>query len=317
MFIRYQTVRNSAIGAFAALASAGLYFSMGKSERLSSSIQHTETSEYIPSAQQNDVPENKPQAEVTEMKGQALLDNSTSTNTAENVPIEDKPTPQIPQTDSAKTPQPPVRTAPPASATTPDTKKAISNTETILVTAMKIAQSPSTGRQGKDILGPSSPWKINLYDDDENGTWDRGKVDNNRDEIDDEKWVFKNGLWEKDDGKYVWKNNAWAINEPSKPSSKVNAPTSPNADTLLNARYAEAMKIATSPSQKGKGKDVLGSKHPWKLNLYDDDSDGKWDRGKLDTNRDDIDDEKWNFKSGRWEKDNGQQIWDGKNWAKP
>ena len=69
-----------------------------------------------------------------------------------------------------------------------------------------------------------------------------------------------------------------------------------------------------SAASSGKGKDVLGSSSPWKLNLYDDDKDGKWDRGKMDFDRDDVDDEKWNFKQGRWEKDGGKMIWNGTNW---
>ena len=77
-------------------------------------------------------------------------------------------------------------------------------------------------------------------------------------------------------------------------------------------RFAER---TADPS--GKGKDVLGASSPWKLNLYDDDKDGKWDRGKLDTNRDDIDDEKWNFKHGRWEREGGAMIWNGSAWTKP
>ena len=77
------------------------------------------------------------------------------------------------------------------------------------------------------------------------------------------------------------------------------------------------MKLANgraNSSGKGKGKDVLGSRSPWKLNLYDDNRDGRWERGKLDTNRDGVEDEKWNFKNGRWEKDGGASIWDGQNW---
>ena len=82
-------------------------------------------------------------------------------------------------------------------------------------------------------------------------------------------------------------------------------------------RYRAAMQIATARADRsGKGKDVLGSRSPWKLNLYDDDKDGQWDRGKLDTNRNDIDDEKWNFKDGRWEKDGGSTIWVGNDWQK-
>lgn len=99
-------------------------------------------------------------------------------------------------------------------------------------------------------------------------------------------------------------------NDVSTPAKNIAAT---NDEQLLQA----AMRIANAPAAKGKGKDVLGGRNPWKLNLYDDDNDGRWDRGKLDYNRDDIDDEKWNFKKGRWEKDGGSQIWDGTIWKNP
>jgi hypothetical protein len=77
------------------------------------------------------------------------------------------------------------------------------------------------------------------------------------------------------------------------------------------------MKIAGAKASGAQGKDVLGAQSKWKLNLYDDDGDGQWDRAKLDTNRDGVDDEKWNFKKGRWEKDSGAKIWNGTSWTDP
>ena len=92
-------------------------------------------------------------------------------------------------------------------------------------------------------------------------------------------------------------------------------PKKPSPMDPMLARYRAAMRIAEGPADaSGKGKDVLGPGNPWKLNLYDDDKDGKWDRGKLDYDRDGVDDEKWNFKEGRWEKEGGAKIWDGRNW---
>ena len=176
--------------------------------------------------------------------------------------------------------------------------------------AFKIANSKADrSGKGKDVLGRRSPWKLNLYDDNRDGVWDRAKLDTNRDEVDDEKWTFKNGRWEKNSGQMVWIDGNW------KSAASFAKAASSSADPNL-ARYRAAMKIATArAARSGKGKDVLGSRNPWKLNLYDDDKDGIWDRAKLDTNRDEVDDEKWNFKHGRWEKDGGATTWDGQSWV--
>lgn len=175
--------------------------------------------------------------------------------------------------------------------------------------AIKIASARANASgKGKDVLGGSSPWKLNLYDDDRDGQWDRGKLDTDRDELDDEKWTFKNGRWEKESGTKIWTGDRWQSAQAMSAATKGSA--NPHAQ-----RYRHAMKLATGRANRsGKGKDVLGGQSPWKLNLYDDNRDGQWDRGKLDTNRDEVADEKWNFKNGRWEKDGGASIWDGEKW---
>lgn len=169
-----------------------------------------------------------------------------------------------------------------------------------------IAKGSGKSSQGKDILGSASPWKLNVYDDDLDGNWDRAKLDTNRDEIDDEKWNFKNGRWEKAGGAKIWAGDRWQS------SSETTIEIGVSADT---SRYRQIFKMLANGSRKSaKAKDLLGSQSPWKLNVYDDNQDGTWDRAKLDKNRDDVDDEKWNFKNRRWEKDNGETIWNGSNW---
>ena len=181
--------------------------------------------------------------------------------------------------------------------------------------AMKIAGAKATGTQGKDILGPQSKWKLNLYDDNGDGQWDRAKLDTNRDDIDDEKWTFKEGRWEKEGGNEVWIGDRWqAVESASSSSPKPSSSKTPAADDPLS-QYRAAMKLAGAKATGTQGKDVLGPQSKWKLNLYDDNGDGQWDRGKLDTNRDGVDDEKWNFKNGRWEKDGGAKVWNGTEWV--
>ena len=103
------------------------------------------------------------------------------------------------------------------------------------------------------------------------------------------------------------------VEEPAQQTRPVRVRRAPQTKEQM---YVAAMKIATAPaSPSGKSKDALGPSSPWKLNLYDDDKDGQWDRGKLDYDRDEVDDEKWNFKKGRWEKDGGATVWNGSTWA--
>jgi hypothetical protein len=109
----------------------------------------------------------------------------------------------------------------------------------------------------------------------------------------------------------VWNGTAWQTVESSNVSS-----TSPIENDSKLERYRQAMTIAMQPATKVKGKDVLGPASPWKLNLYDDNNDGQWDRGKLDYDRDEVDDEKWTFKQGRWEANREGKVfeWSGSAW---
>ncbi len=61
-------------------------------------------------------------------------------------------------------------------------------------------------------------------------------------------------------------------------------------------RYREVMRLTSALAPQKKQKDALGSGSPWKVNLYDDAADGRWDRVKLDRDRDDTWDEKWTRK---------------------
>lgn len=287
MFIRYQKVRNTVVGSVAAVgATVAAFFGFS-------------------GGPQSDAPSNQSKSVP------ARLAHSDSPLTTPPVTSEDAPSFGTPETNSL------VAAEQSPSMTTYEPVESSSNQRNLTsaqlyVVAMRIAnaRAPASGR-GKDVLGPASPWKLNLYDDDKDGVWDRGKLDTNRDDVDDEKWNFKYGRWEKDGGKSFWSSDAWVS------GTAVAAATSqspPGTHTDL-ARYEQAMKLAMSRAHRsGKGKDVLGASSPWKLNLYDDDKDGTWDRGKLDTNRDGEDDEKWNFKKGRWEKDGGATIWKNNRW---
>ena len=290
MFISYQNVRNAMLGTLgAAVAGVAAFFG----------FQNPDTSELKPSPSKTvqladlPAPQDKPKSVASPAKSQVNASKSPGSGAP-------RPTSTTPN-------QSPNQGRP---ITTADQYRHAMTFAT--------AKADSSGK-GKDVLGQSSPWKLNLYDDNKDGQWDRGKLDTNRDELDDEKWNFKNGSWEKDGGKTVWSGNNWRQKAEAAPNELLGANPVANqpqsTSDHLQDRYRKAMKIATQAADpSGKGKDVLGPSSPWKLNLYDDDKDGKWDRGKLDTNRDEIDDEKWNFKRGRWEKDGGATEWKDDRW---
>ena len=80
---------------------------------------------------------------------------------------------------------------------------------------------------------------------------------------------------------------------------------------------AEVLAAFNGRARGPKAKDALGPGRP-KVNLYDDDGDGTWDRAKVDDNRDGTWDERWTRKGGRVERKraNGSVLrWTGTGWS--
>ncbi len=135
-------------------------------------------------------------------------------------------------------------------------------------------------------------WKINLYDDNSDGRYDRIKIDQNRDEIWDEDWTQKNGLWTR---------NSDGATFQSLSAAPAPAPAPATQNASVDYSYIETLANAQATSEKVK--DATKGK-PWKVNLYDDNKDGRFDRFKIDRNRDNVWDEAWTRKAdGHWERD--------------
>jgi len=299
-FVRYQKVRNRVLGVFAAVgATVGGIFGYQSMTDSGGSTDPVAAR----SASSGWQEESLPPARSSHARSQKLV-APVPAQTPARPESTFQPTP-VSQPTLAVQPTPSRRSTP-ANRSTP--QRQLTNTDRYIA-AMKSANANSRrSAKAKDVLGSRSPWKLNLYDDNKDGQWDRAKLDIDRDEVDDEKWTYKNGYWEKEDSRLVWSKNKWVAR-----SSLTGSATNVAEQRL--ARYRAAFKIATARANaSGKGKDVLGSRSPWKLNLYDENRDGQWDRAKLDTNRDEVDDEKWTFKKGRWEKDNGKLVWANDNW---
>jgi hypothetical protein len=160
---------------------------------------------------------------------------------------------------------------------------------------IELAQRTATpNSKEKDALGQGHP-KVNLYEDNGDNHYDRLKVDRDRDDSWDESWNYKEGRWEKDGGALVWDGGAWAS---PKKSTGVSATPAKSGD----AEFADvAHKILHERASDKKIKDLHDGSGP-KINLYDDDGDGKWDRAKVDRDRDDTWDESWTAKDGTVER---------------
>ncbi|NND99880.1 MAG: hypothetical protein HKN47_21375 [Pirellulaceae bacterium] len=311
MFVEYQKIRNTVLATVAAgVAGVAAFFGVGGGEAPVKTKPTAEVAQQARPAVSVELPPvDLAAVDLDAVDLAAVESNDDASSPRPLVPATSTPVAQASAPANQPTVQMPVAEK---SSTGPiPTSTAVVSDEQRYVIAMKFAlgQAAESGT-AKDVLGAASPWKLNLYDDDKDGRYDRGKLDKNRDDLDDEKWNFKQGRWEKDGGLSVWADDKWVGDAGAEPSK-----TEPNVTPDLR-RYRAALAIATARADRsGKGKDVLGPASPWKLNLYDDDKDGQWDRAKLDTNRDDVDDEKWNFKKGRWEKSGGSPIWNGSDWV--
>ena len=227
---------------------------------------------------------------------------SCTTDTSPTIDAPPPPTAAKPTAPAAE-PTTPAAPAPAAEPTTPAQK------------VMRLASGEAGKKKHKDAMGKTFPWKVNLYDDDQDGRWERAKVDRDRDGTWDEKWTFKEGYWEKSNGELRWSGQAWvkaslvaglkqappaAAVDPVAPAAAA-SPAAPAASPA-KAEHADLVRVILKDRASGKKrKDHFGGAGP-KVNLYDDDQDGRWDRAKLDRDRDNSWDEKWTRKGEQVER---------------
>ncbi len=155
--------------------------------------------------------------------------------------------------------------------------------------------SPSGGEvKRKDLLG-GGPVKVNVYGED--GVWVRAKVDLDRDDRWDEKWRF--------DGGVILRQVAAADDEnygeeaPLDPPATAVAASGQDAPSASGGPPSELrqvdelmLSLLSRPVQK-KIKDASKGR-PFKINLYSDGG-ARFERAKVDLDRDDRWDEKWTF----------------------
>ncbi len=169
------------------------------------------------------------------------------------------------------------------------------------------ASSNARSSKAKDVFRGTGP-KLNLYDDDADGRYDRGKVDWNRDDSWDSRLTLKDGVWEvRERGTVrIWDAGAkrlvakGAASITARPTTKL-PPASPSTLSVsvqLPAAFAAAgQRMRDGRASGKKAKDAMRSTGA-KVNLYDDNRDGAWDRAKVDHDRDGTWDGKLTRKKG-------------------
>lgn len=150
------------------------------------------------------------------------------------------------------------------------------------------------------------PYKINLYSDN-NLRWTRAKVDLDRDNKADESWVIKDdGFLERkvsanDDEVYnqtfrLDMNSGWVPLDAARPTPPATSPATSTTAPAGGLRDVDTdmLTLVKGPAQE-KVKDATKGKS-YKINLYSDDGQ-KFNRAKVDLNRNDKWDESWTFKA--------------------
>jgi hypothetical protein len=153
---------------------------------------------------------------------------------------------------------------------------------------------------------PGAPIKVNLYQDAGQALPNRAKLDLDRDDKWDEKWTFEPGsgavareIAPADDENYTVSltlvGERWVAPgapEPTPPAPAV-APSLPDGGVPLRRFDGDALTLAEQALSTDKVKDALPG--PVKVNLYQDVGYSQVNRLKLDLDRDDKWDEKWDF----------------------
>ncbi len=183
--------------------------------------------------------------------------------------------------------------------------------------ALRADQAASPGEKIKDAF-KGNPTKVNLYEETQDAVYDRLKIDANRDDVWDQEWSRDaSRRWKRGDGKLLvagqWVDEAPVAPEPTPTGEAPEPAADPYAAQL--AKVAKVMLEERASSDKIK--DYFRGNGP-KINIYDDNKDGRWDRAKVDYDRDEVDDDKLTVKAGflerKVEKTGVITVWDNGTW---
>jgi len=215
-------------------------------------------------------------------------------------------------------------TQPLASSPTPTPPAPVAKGLDDAAIAARADQPANAGEKIKDAF-KGNPIKVNLYEETQDRVYDRLKIDADRDDVWDQQWTRDaSGHWKREDGR-LFVAGAWVAEAPT-PTPTVTPATTPETPTTPATPPAEpyaaqletiAKVMLEQRATSEKIKDYFRGNGP-KVNIYDDDKDGRWDRAKVDYDRDEVDDEKLTVKSGylerKTEKTEVVRVWDNGVW---
>jgi hypothetical protein len=204
---------------------------------------------------------------------------------------------------------------------------------------MRAFEEPAAGEKKKDVFS-ASPVKVNFYADGGSPRWTRAKIDRDRDEVDDEKWdrdastgeVKKRVTVDLGAGpqemSYVWNGSAFVqttaavvgpdgrptgtvIDLPPDSATPSGDEKPPAGDATLRPVDKLVLEFLKKPASGEKVKDAF-PRETFKVNIYRDSGNATWNRLKIDLDRDEKDDEKWDLVDGQPAKRHVSSADDGK-----
>lgn len=156
-----------------------------------------------------------------------------------------------------------------------------------------VAQSfAPPGRKRIDALGDEFPWRVDVFEETGDNSYDRLELDSDRDGEFDETWRFRNDRWEKFGGRLFWSGRTWVQTG----KGEVALPDVSTVTAGGEALFKVAVEMLQHKAANYEVEDFFAGKGP-KVSLHDDDWDARWDRATIDADRDGTIDEKWSRKA--------------------
>ncbi len=148
-------------------------------------------------------------------------------------------------------------------------------------------------RTREDALGERFPWKVGIFEETTDNSYDRVTIDHDRDGEVDETWKWIDSRWTRHDGRVAWGGKDWMPAAGMAPGN-ARAPAA-KGETTIYQRLAVAMRDQRATNYEVR--DYLAGDGPL-FDLKDTDWDARWDLAEVDKDRDGKVDETWTCHDG-------------------